>query len=73
MQARFQSATFEHDKLTYKGNLESTESGTRIFFAEQTRPNYAKLFSCIYIMNSSASGKVVTPEIDKLNPQANPK
>lgn len=75
MQVHFQSPTFEHDKLTCKGNLECIESIEDIF-AEQTQPNYVKLFSCIYMMNSSASGKVVTPEMDKLNvdkPQADPK
>lgn len=55
MQVHFQNTTFEHDKLTFKGNLERTESTTMTFFAKHFWPNYMKLFSCIYMTNSSVS------------------
>lgn len=48
MQAHFQNATYEHDKLTFK--VQCTESTIMTFFAKHSRPN-----SCIYMTNSSVS------------------
>lgn len=62
MQVHFQNTPFEHDKLSFKGNSECTESITMTFFAELTQPNFVKLFSCIYTnSNAFASEKIVMP------------